>query len=410
MNQSRCAALPVALFLTIAVCAACAAAPAPGLQGTMQLVESVPVETVLDQPDLPEARDVWPAMIAAARRTLDIEVFYVSADPARDDALDAVLAAVGAAAARGVRVRLLADRGFHKTYPEWIDAVGALPGAEARLIDARRLWGGVQHAKFFVVDGRDCFVGSQNWDYRALEHIHELGARFASEAVAAAVGAVFAHDWALAGGETPPTDAAAAGPWTLAAAGGAAATVRFAASPPQALPPGVPHDEPLLVDLIDRAAGELRLHLLSYGVTERDGTYYATLDAALRRAAARGVQVKIILSNWAKRAAALPHIKSLAVLDNVEVRFTNIPEWSGGFVPFARVEHPKYLVKDGDEAWLGTANWGRDYFHESRNLSFFFAAGPVAGDMARWFDTSWNSPYAEVVDPCADYAPPPRGE
>ncbi|NTV04540.1 hypothetical protein HGA89_06505, partial [bacterium] len=101
MNQSRCAALPVALFLTIAVCAACAAAPAPGLQGTMQLVESVPVETVLDQPDLPEARDVWPAMIAAARRTLDIEVFYISADPARDDALDVVLAAVEAAAARG---------------------------------------------------------------------------------------------------------------------------------------------------------------------------------------------------------------------------------------------------------------------------------------------------------------------
>ncbi len=393
--------LPVALSLPIATAAA---------QGTMQLVESVPVETVLDQPDLPEARDVWPEMIASARSTLDIEVFYVSADPARDDALDVVLAAVSAAAARGVRVRLLADRGFHKTYPEWIDAIGGLPGAEVRLLDARRLWGGVQHAKFFVVDDRACFVGSQNWDYRALEHIHELGARFESAAVATAVGAVFAHDWALAGGGTPPTDVAAAGPWALAADGGAVATVRFAASPPQALPPGVPHDEPLLVDLIDRAAREVRLHLLSYGVAERDGTYYATLDAALRRAAARGVQVKVILSNWAKRAAALPHIKSLAVLDNVEVRFTNIPPWSGGAIPFARVEHPKYLVKDDDEAWLGTANWGRDYFHESRNLSFFIAGGPVAGDMARWFDTSWNSPYAEVVDPCADYAPPPRGE
>jgi len=410
MQPPHRATRPLTLALTVALSTTAAAATAPDPQGTMQLVESVPVETVLDQPDLPEARDVWPAMIAAASRTLDIEVFYISADPAREDALDAVLAAVAAAAGRGVRVRLLADRGFHKTYPEWIDAVGALPGAEARLIDARRLWGGVQHAKFFVVDGHDCFVGSQNWDYRALEHIHELGARFTADAVAAAVGAVFAHDWALAGGETPPDRATAAGPWTLAAAGGETSTVRFAASPPQALPAGVPHDEPLLVALIDRAAHEVRLHLLSYGVAERDGTYDATLDAALRRAAARGVQVKIILSNWAKRAAALPHIKSLAVLDNVEVRFTNIPEWSGGFVPFARVEHPKYLVKDGDEAWLGTANWGRDYFHESRNLSFFVAGGPVAGDMARWFDASWHSPYAEVVDPCADYAPPPRGE
>ena len=400
---------PFAALLLLAITSTAPAA-APPTAGSMQLVESVPLETVLDQPDLPEARDVWPAMIASARSTLDIEVFYISADPARDDALDAVLAEVSAASARGVRVRLLADRGFHKTYPEWIDAIGGLAGAEVRLIDARRLWGGVQHAKFFVVDDRDCFVGSQNWDYRALEHIHELGARFASPAVAAAVGAVFAHDWALAGDEAPPAAEVGAGPWTLETGGGATSTVRFAASPPQALPPGVPHDEPLLVDLIDRAAHEVRLHLLSYGVTERDGSYYATLDAALRRAAARGVQVKVILSNWAKRPSALPHIKSLAVLDNVEVRFTNIPQWSGGFIPFARVEHPKYLVKDGDEAWLGTANWGRDYFHESRNLSFFFAAGPVAGDMARWFDTSWNSPYAEVVDPCAEYAPPPRGE
>ncbi|MDO9694112.1 MAG: phospholipase D-like domain-containing protein [Candidatus Latescibacteria bacterium] len=400
---------PLAALLLLAI-ATTSPAASPPAAGSMQLVESVPAETVLDQPDLPEARDVWPAMIASARSTLDIEVFYISADPARDDALDAVLAEVSAASARGVRVRLLADRGFHKTYPEWIDAIGGLAGAEVRLLDARRLWGGVQHAKFFVVDGRDCFVGSQNWDYRALEHIRELGARFASPAVAAAVGAVFAHDWALAGDEPPPAATVGAGPWTLETGGGATSTVRFAASPPQALPPGVPHDEPLLVDLIDRAAHEVRLHLLSYGVTERDGTYYATLDAALRRAAARGVQVKVILSNWAKRASALPHIKSLAVLDNVEVRFTNIPQWSGGFIPFARVEHPKYLVKDGDEAWLGTANWGRDYFHESRNLSFFFAAGPVAGDMARWFDTSWNSPYAEVVDPCAEYAPPPRGE
>jgi phosphatidylserine/phosphatidylglycerophosphate/cardiolipin synthase-like enzyme len=406
--------LPAVLLLCLATSPAAVvggvpAAPPPA-DGAMQLVESVPAGTVLDLPDLPEARDVWPEMIASARNTLDIEVFYVSADPARPDAMDTVLDAVSAAAARGVRVRLLADQGFHKTYPEWIDAVGGLAGAEVRLLDARRLWGGVQHAKFFLVDGRACFVGSQNWDYRSLEHIHELGARFESPAVAAAVGTVFAYDWALAGGEPPPASAAAAGPWTLEADGGATSTVRFAASPPQALPPGVPHDEPLLVDLIDRAAHEVRLHLLSYAVSERDGTYYATLDAALRRAAARGVQVRIILSNWAKRAAALPHIKSLAVLDNVEVRFTNIPEWSGGFVPYARVEHPKYLVKDGDEAWLGTANWGRDYFHESRNLSFFVAGGPVAGDMAHWFDNSWNSPYAEVVDPCADYAPPPRGE
>jgi phosphatidylserine/phosphatidylglycerophosphate/cardiolipin synthase-like enzyme len=380
----------------------------PVLDGMIQLVESWPVGTLLDLPDVPDAAVVWPAMIETARRSIDIESFYLSGDPDRADALDTVLDALGAAARRGVRVRLVADAGFYRTYGEWVDAVGALPGAEARLLDARSLWGGIQHAKFFVVDGRSCYVGSQNWDYRALEHIHELGVRIDAPAVATAVAAVFALDWALAGGETPSVNAVAAGPWTLGVRNRDPVDCRFAASPPQGLPPGVPHDLPLLLETIDGAEHILRLHLLSYNPVDRGGDYWDALDGALRRAAARGVEVRIILSNWAGTAHALPHIRSLAVLEHVEVRFTNIPEWSGGFVPFARVEHPKYLVADDDAAWLGTSNGARSYFESSRNLSFFFAGASLCGELAAWFDNSWTSPYAETMDPCAPYEAPRR--
>ncbi|MBU0742515.1 phospholipase [bacterium] len=387
------------------------AADPPLLHGNIRLVESVPVETVLDLPDLPDARDVWPVLIAGARSTLDIEVFYISADPAAPDALDVVLAEVAAAAERGVRVRLLTDAGFYRTYPQWVDEIGALPGAESRLLDARAAWGGVQHAKFFVVDGRAAFVGSQNWDWRSLDHIHELGVRIDGPEPARAILSIFEWDWALAGDEAPPRGAPVnAGPWRMSVRGRGEVLMSLAASPPAGLPAGIPHDEPLLVDLIDGAQRELRLHLLSYNPSDREGRYYETLENALRRAAARGVQVRIILSNWSKRKYMQPYAKSLAVLDNVEVRFTDIPPWSSGFVSFARVEHPKYLVKDGDAAWLGTANWGRSYFHTSRNLSFFFAGEAVAADMARFFDNSWNSPYAETVDPGKDYTPPRREE
>ena len=51
------------------------------------------------------------------------------------------------------------------------------PGVAARLLDAGAAWGGVLHAKGMIVDGRTFFLGSQNWDWRALEHIHELGVR-----------------------------------------------------------------------------------------------------------------------------------------------------------------------------------------------------------------------------------------
>ena len=232
--------------------------------------------------------------------------------------------------------------------------------------------------------------------------------RIDSPVVTAAVDAVFAHDWAVAGGEPLPDDPVGVGPWTLAVKGREPVSCTFAASPPMALPPGVPHDLPPLLETIDGAESVLRLHLLSYNPVGRDGAYWDALDGALRRAAARGVDVRILLSNWAKRAYMLPHIRSLAVLDHVEVRFTNIPEWSSGFVPYARVEHPKYLVADGDRAWLGTSNGSKGYFTNSRNLSFFFEGASIAGDLAAWFDNSWNGEYAETVDPCAPYEPPRR--
>jgi phosphatidylserine/phosphatidylglycerophosphate/cardiolipin synthase-like enzyme len=117
-----------------------------------------------------------------------------------------------------------------------------------------------------------------------------------------------------------------------------------------------------------------------------------------------------VLSNWAKRPYMLPHIRSLAVLPGVEIRFTDYPEWSGGFIPYARVDHAKFLVADRRALWIGTANWARDYFHESRNISLFVEGEALAADAIAFFETGWRGPYAETVDPCREYAPPRIGE
>ncbi len=372
-------------------------------------VESVPAETVYGLDSMPDAPGVWLEMIRGATESIDIESFYFSQDPDDpEDALDAVIEALAAAAERGVRIRAIGDKGFLRTYSDVYDRIGALPGAEARALDARALWGGVQHAKFFLVDGREFYVGSQNWDWRALVQIRELGARVGHPGLTAALAAVFATDWALAGGEEPPAAEIASGPFRLAVADGDSIGLRLAASPPAALPPGVPHDEPLLVEMIDGARETLRLQLLSYNPGNRDNTVYFTLDNALRRAAARGVQVRIILANWSKRSYMLPWIQSLAVLPNVEIRFTNIPQWSGGFVPYARVEHAKYLVADRGRFWIGTANWAEDYFHQSRNVSLFGDGVAGASRLIAFFEQGWRGPYAETVDPCGSYRAPRR--
>ena len=144
--------------------------------GLVELVESVPIETSLDLPGLRNTPEVWLEMIDGATSTIDIETFYFSAGSGEDQ-LELVLKALEKASSRGVRIRALSDAGFHRTYPEVFGRLEQLSNIETRIIDAGKLWGGVVHAKFFIVDGKELFVGSQNWDWRALEHIHELGVR-----------------------------------------------------------------------------------------------------------------------------------------------------------------------------------------------------------------------------------------
>jgi phosphatidylserine/phosphatidylglycerophosphate/cardiolipin synthase-like enzyme len=379
-----------------------------------QLVETWPIETQgLDQPDLPDAHLEWIDMIELAQLEICVASFYLSDDPDDDsDRLDQVLKALAAAGARGVRVQILTDKGFDRTYPELSAHFSTLPGCETRLLDARTLWGGVLHAKYMVVDGRECYVGSQNWDWRALTHIRELGVRLRHPELSGALQQVFALDWALAGNEEPPVSAASTpGPFELTTNDLGAVNVTMAASPEKALPSGMGHDLAPLEAMINAASQTLVLQLLSYHPSSRDGSEYLELDTALRRAAARGVEVRMIVSNWAKRKSQLPWLKSLACVPGLEVRFTNIPEWSGGFVPFGRVEHPKYLVADGRQAWISTSNWGPGYFSDSRNISLFVEGDGIAGQLLRFFDAGWNGPYAEILDPGRDdYEAPRRQE
>src|SRR5687768_18107331 len=104
----------------------------------LELVESAPVETVLDHPDLRDAWQVWPEMIDRAQKTLDFAEFYASDDPDnRQSRLETVMQAVERAAARGVRIRFLAEKQFQKTYPETLARLGKMPGAEVRIYDFR---------------------------------------------------------------------------------------------------------------------------------------------------------------------------------------------------------------------------------------------------------------------------------
>jgi phosphatidylserine/phosphatidylglycerophosphate/cardiolipin synthase-like enzyme len=369
-----------------------ATAPAPSAPPVFQIAESTPIETPLHHAELANAADVWLAMIAGAHHTIDLAEFYASNQkPSR---LESIVIALEAAIARGVKVRFLAEQGFVKTYPDTLDRL-AHAGAEVRHLDLKHVAnaGGVLHAKYFVVDGKDAFFGSQNFDWRALEHNYELGARVSEPSVVGGLAAVFAADWALAGGEPAPA--------TPVPAAADHAAIRFVASPKDLLPPGVAWDLPAIVHLLDGATTSITVEALGY---RADG--WDELEAPLLRAAARGVHVELLFADWAKRGKSIGGLQQLARVANVTVKLTTIPAWSGGFIPFARVTHAKALVVDGAHGWLGTSNWEKDYFYKTRNVGVMIDDPALVGQLAKFFATLWDSPYAVVVDPNATYTPP----
>ncbi len=387
------------LAAALLAAAACSAQPQPSPPAAvLSLLESAPVETTLDHADLPPTDEVWRAMIGGARTELALAHFYAS--NRAGSRLEPVVQALLAAAERGVRVRLLADAGMARTYPETLDRLAAHPGIEVRRYDLKARTGGVHHAKYLVADGADVCVGSANFDWRSLEHIQELGVRVRSVALARDFLAVFDLDWQLAGG-----DSSAPAPAAAAAAATGSVTATWADSPvrvtplfsPQGLLPEPSTWElPRLVEAIGGARERVLVQLLSYRPSSSGGAPFTALDAALRAAAARGVDVRLLVADWSRREGAIAPLQALRAA-GVRVRFVSIPQAREGPIPYARVAHAKLMVVDREVAWIGSSNWSGDYFTASRNAGLLLEGEAFAGRVARFILATWDSGYASDV-------------
>ena len=363
----------------------------------VELVETFPVDTDLDSPYLRETHEVWLEMIEGAERTIELEHFYAS--NAEGSRLEPIVRALEAAADRGVRIDFTADRGFYdREYQDTLDRLDARENIDVTLLDLRPITGGIQHAKCMLVDGDDLYVGSANFDWRALEHIQELGLRVQSEVAGGWVAEVLAYDRALASGAAlEPGSAGGDRPAVPALMSEQDCVLSAAFSPRGALRDEATWDLPAILDMLRSARDSIRLQLLSYKPVDREGEWWDELDDALRGAAERGVDVRLVVADWSDKPGSIEPLAALAALEHCEVRFLRIPEHESGPIPFARVVHAKYLVVDGQESWVGTSNWQRGYFTKSRNLGFLLSGSGPASQLTRFFDRNWASRYADPV-------------
>ncbi|MDV0438256.1 phospholipase D-like domain-containing protein [Xanthomonas sacchari] len=419
---SIASAHPARRFLSVALTclllSAATGAEARPQPSQFQIVESVPEASVYGEPGVPRTQQTWLAMINGARRRIDIAAFYISEKPGTG--LTPVLDALAARARAGVAVHLLVDHTFLAKNPDSVAWLGKVPGITVRVLPVDTLTAGVLHAKYMIVDDASVFVGSQNWDWRALEQIHEIGARIDDARFAKTFAASFDYSWRLAEegnlakaqarGVQPPDFApvTATDPVLLDAHSDAPLIAFPAFSPPALQPAWVTAEEPALVEMIRASQHALRIQVMTLSAIRSFGPkgWWAPVDGAIRDAAARGVQVHIIVADWALREPMQAYLKSLAALPNITVKFSRLPPAPQGFIPYARVEHAKYAVADDRSSVIGTGNWEWSYFNTAVDASVFVKGKDPAETLTRIFDRDWNGPYVTALQPGQNYEAP----
>jgi cardiolipin synthase len=279
--------------------------------------------------------------IEQAKTSIHVESFIWRKDEVGAEFLDLLVAA----AQRGVRVRLLLDElgclGLTQRYfRPLIEAGGEFSWCHTLYPSHRRYFFNLRnHRKLQVIDNRVAFVGGMNFGREYLGHDPSLGSWSDLQVelrgpVVTRLQQVFGEDWFFATGRDEPLDEAEDAP------------TKHELSPVQVLRTGPDEDDqPMLrINLALIQAARKRLWI-SAGYFIPGGT----MESALQVARARGVDVRLLVSEKSEHPLLVKAGRSYyAALLRQGVR---IFEYRRG------IEHSKYTVLDDDMAVIGSSNF-----------------------------------------------------
>ncbi len=367
---------------------------------SVTIATTIPVETTLKYDGNAKAYKVWIDAIKSAKKSIDFSEFYLTGKDRWP--LSLVVEEIVNAAKRGVRVRFLVDLKLLKNSKELLDYFSKIPGIEITVFNWKHLTGGINHTKYFIVDKRLCFVGSQNFDWRALKHIHETGVLTDEPHIVKALSMIFNADWDYNNGKLDAYKKLAGEKVTFRK------EIFLVGSPQKFLPEGVKFSLEQLLEMVESAKKEIKIQLLNYSTyVHGKNLRFDTISKALIKAGKRGVKVRLMVSDWNLRKPGIESIKELSKAENVDVKFVHIPvSKKEGFIPYSRVIHSKVVIVDGKEGWVGTSNFGYDYFYSSRNVEVVFRIKKIIEQLNWNFDQLWNSEYAHILKPEVEYKPP----
>ena len=288
--------------------------------------------------------------------------------------------------------------------------LNTIKNIEARTIHLDPITGGIMHAKCIIADDETVYIGSTNFDWLSLTNVHEIGVCVVNKGFAQNVKKIFNNDWEICKtGKAPVLKGKRkALPVFKTKYMGEEISISPVASPEVLTPLDCSVELEKIVEYIDSAKQSIFLNVMEYSPKSqyKPNMYNGGYDDAFRRAAARGVNVKILVSDWSQHEPNISYLKSLSMLQNVEVKILTIPRLKEKYLPFARVQHCKYLVIDREKSWLGSSNWEPDYFLATRNISLLMTGKKTTMTLRQMFLNSWTGEYAEFIDVNKQYRRP----
>ena len=351
------------------------------------LVESYPVETSLIHIGLEQTAPIWTKLIQEATSEIVISQFYVSKTQ-NPSSLDPILKELCDAGHRGVAIKVLIDQKLSAEYQQTIDQIKQCPNTDLKTTSAFK---GVQHAKYMIFDQKTLFLGSQNFDDRALTHIQELGVVLNNKDLVGQAHDIFYHDWTNA---QNPTDLSLPHlqPSTINST-----SISLKISPTDSERPQ-DSEEYALLSALNSAQQSIQLQALSYATTDYDGAQWLKIQQGLIFALHRGVQVQLIISEWSLKEHQLADLYQL-IDKGAQIKWIEFPQHSSGPILYARVAHAKYGIVDNRVHWITTSNLSGDYYTNSRNLSFWWEGSPLEQSLQlqKYFQQNWNSSYAKML-------------
>ncbi|XP_075230962.1 5'-3' exonuclease PLD3-like isoform X2 [Lycorma delicatula] len=272
---------------------------------------------------------------------------------------------------------------------------------------------GILHTKLWITDRQNFYVGSANMDWRSLTQVKELGIYVQNcSCLAEDVAKIFDVYWYLGDKEKIPshwprnftTRFNMYTPMKLYI-NNVTARIYASSSPPPFCPKERTKDSNAIVDVIRRAEKYIYIAVMDYYpliLYEKKLKYWAIIDDALRAAAVDNkIEIRLLISWWDhSRQSEKYFLRSLTLLTDVypgvriSCKLFVVPSSTEqSKIPFARVNHNKYMVTD-KAALIGTSNWSGDYFTVTGGMSLVIEGKTEIRDqLEQIFLRDWNSEF-----------------